>query len=565
MSLSPTPPSEDEDQTDTQPADAPDGDQIDAEIRDVRQSTVAVGKNIIQIGSLQIPIYLAVLGAVAALAIIIGVVQGLGQLGAIQAVVTAPTPTPTVTSTPSPTPTETPLPPLEKMTGGFNLFVGVFGERTADGAIVQSNVGWDISLWLAKQIEGSFGQVPSLQLQVWHDGWQSTNRPLGPLDDAQAQTLIDELNANMIVYGVLDNTQDPAQLELRFVHKARPLQSEPDARIGFHRVGQSIAIEHVRDGLYRDKLDQDPRLAVRIQLLIWLARGLVQDWLGNHEAALTLLTEAERQLSTYPAWPSEAGRNVLYHFQGRQALALRRLALAEQKFTAALAGNDDYANAYLGLGNVHFERAQLALLPAGQVPAEIAACAPTDVIATARISESLPLTSTAIIGEIDAALVNYEQAHTQAIAQAWPLLEQVTGVALAYGRRLKADALIANQTEQPQWSASATSELEQAANAFTDLLPIFTAEGENGYLAYSHYGLGLTQRAQGYLAEISLQPAEALPIYAAAAENFAQCEALADQPDADGDTRLQKRTGCYCTIYKAKIEEHLSTIGGGEG
>ena len=137
------------------------GDTIAAQVGEGAQN-VAVGKNIIQIGSIQVPRWLAfaVLGLLAIGVVVGGVTSYIGSntqkdtqaaLTILQSTST-PTATPTVTPTPLPTSTPTPTPTPQRMNGDFNLVVGQFGQTDSQGNVVASELGTELSLWLARRL-----------------------------------------------------------------------------------------------------------------------------------------------------------------------------------------------------------------------------------------------------------------------------------------------------------------------------------------------------------------------------------------------------------------------------
>ncbi|HMN27658.1 MAG TPA: hypothetical protein PKE45_05830, partial [Caldilineaceae bacterium] len=114
---------------------------------------VAAGKNIIQIGSIKVSLYLAVLIAVCMIGIILSLFFVARRLAIIGSAMTAPTATPTFTPTPLPIPTPTYMP----MSGAvYGIAIAQFGQLDAQGHIQQTQEASNLSQMLADSLQHAF-------------------------------------------------------------------------------------------------------------------------------------------------------------------------------------------------------------------------------------------------------------------------------------------------------------------------------------------------------------------------------------------------------------------------
>ena len=528
---------------------------------------VVVGKNIIQIGSIKIPRWLGllILGLLVVLVVIGGVIvrsswYTQAVLVSLQATPTVtqtplPTATPTVTPTYTATPTLTATPTPRKMNGHFNIAVARFGYKDAENKLSESLLGALLSNWVANTLNGAlFRQSFIPDFLVWHDevNLPASNPPIGVIGDTDtARILLQDNNiaANMVIFGTLDNPKDPASLMLDFVYKNPQIDNEPNSDIGRQRLGSGIPIP----AAFQETVDENADLFVRAQAVVWLSRGLAKEVAGRYEEALAIFLDAEQKL---PKW--KEGKEVLYYFQGREAFYLRKLGLAEEKFNLAIESRPDYVSAYLGLGNVYLERAQLRMQleqPAG----DVAACEVVDplaeVIRQAQANERISATISDTITDTTTAIDFYRQAVSNTAPFEWKPSIDMANYALANGLRTRGDINISLQN-----LPAAEEDAKAAAAIFEPLFQRFEDRQENGYLAYSYYGLGQTERALAFFHESRGETTEARRAFESAMTHFSSCSDLKDQVDADGGTRLQNNVSCYCQFWSGKVEEHLQSL-----
>jgi tetratricopeptide (TPR) repeat protein len=310
---------------------------------------VAIGKNIVQIGTLVVPTRLVLIA--------VGVVamSGLVWAGVVIQALRAPT-GPAV------------------MTGPFKVAVASFGQIGEDGRVRPSEEGRLLSKWIFTSLQGEYKTLPrafvgDVDDGVWHDSMDRTRKGatigtvLGETDEARneaAAALAGTIQADVVVYGNLVAGQRSAGFAPAFY--VRRVGGEADEIVGAHRLGTLI-------GLASPFTANNPEVGallneevqVRAAVLVRLTVGLIYDLAGRPERALEVFRSIEKD---FPDW--REGREVLYLFIGREARATNRLGEALRAFEEGLRANPEYARGYVGLGNVHHELAGCRTL-AGRV------------------------------------------------------------------------------------------------------------------------------------------------------------------------------------------------------
>lgn len=561
-----------------QPAINTDGGAVVQGDLDTRGGDFVGRDKVIYIGGFKVPRWL-IYGLVA-LVLVAVVAQGVNLLGlqAVQQTLSQPTvpPPPTLapTSTPSPTP--------QRMNGVFNLAVAQFGEQDANGAIVPSAVGRELSLWLANRLQqelqaeavtASLGQV-----LVWQDELNrpAANPPIGMIQsEAAAIDLVRTLSATMVISGVLVGPATEPELRLAFYYASPLLRDTPDAAQGQHLLGTPVLIEFAQDPvLMREAQESNPELVQRTTLLIWLIKALTRETVRKPLQALDLFQQAEAQVAT---WNNASAQSVFYYFMGRTALLVQDLPTARRTLTTAVAANPANSAAQIGLGNFYYTLAQLAFTRQQPLSTAVASCAASfsntelDVNAQAAASAEVPVDTQAAIAALDTARGHYQTAYSQAESQA-PELAQIATLMLASAQRLSGEGKLAAYDQLARAGAppvafltAAETDLTAAATAYAQTIAPFTAAQRFGLLAYARNGLGLTRRAQGYLAHVQAEIDQAKAAYADALDQFQACAALSAQPDRNGDRELQRKMDCFCAANRDQVEQEYIGLGGGEG
>lgn len=499
------------------------GDVIATQIGENARNVV-VGKNVIQIGTLQIPFYLAVLIAVGV--IIIGVSTAVIAFSSsgLAGLLASPS----------------------RLTGQFNIAVADFGESNAQGHIQATDNGRLLSQWVYDALKNAYATNPDLAqlttVEIRHasPGLFGRTVTLGVVAgdtpqarEIEAAKLSDKIGADMVIYGNI-NQAAPSGLALEF-YIAPQLQPETSALIGRYRLGGLIPVPlpfKANDPLGKLAVSED--LTTRTTALFYLAAGLTFDLLGRPAQALTIFRQAENQLT---GWKATDGKEILYFFIGREALFLAQdkdkqtaaLQEAEKAATQALAIKPDYVRAQIVLGGVYYRRAQ-------QLP-------PAD-----RLMEPSALTI---------ALTNYEQAVALAEQSEDPFMQSVAHLALALALRTKGQTYYLRGD-----AANANAAFDQATATIEQTLQPLAAAQQYRLLAQAHLALGEAYFQQADVDRQQGKLAAQKQHFTQASTAFANC--IAQGPKAPLDQILHEDIiAKRCQPQQANVEKALQQVAGG--
>lgn len=557
-----------------QPVDPPVNTEGGANIRgDVQVSRGDfVGRDkILQIGTLSIPFWLAAtIGITLVIATVglIGIASGAWGIASQLAA----------------TPTATPPAPLQTMTGDFRIIVAQFGEKNAEGKLQPSELGNELSAWLARELNQaltstavgtSWGDVT-----LWHDSLNkpATNPAIGLIASSEAaETLAREWKAMMVIYAVLSpaaNGDSARDLQLDFYYAVPKVRDEPDVAVGRHSFGAALPIAFADDPiLAREKLESNPELLQRTKALIWLTKALTKDVIDEPVDALAIYREGELELAE---WDNSAARAVFYYFMGRTALLLKDLDEAKRAFSQAIADDPANIKAHIGLGNYYYTQAQLYAVRQQPLPLELNQCtvAASDVNTVATTADQVPTS----FEQAHAALIQAEEEYQTAITLAnqplalSPESQAVAQVMLSSRDRLLGElALLACGecvgTDQSTiaWRQQATAALHQAAEGYQQNIETFQRTQKYDFLTFTYQGLGATQRALGHLQQLQADPKAAAALFQQAIQFYQACLGKADQPSDEKASEFQQRIQCYCRAYEQEVQKSYISLGGGDG
>ncbi|GIK42987.1 MAG: hypothetical protein BroJett011_68200 [Chloroflexota bacterium] len=468
-------------------------------------------------------------------------VSVLGLLSFISYRLVAPTLPPTATPTPIPTPSQ--------MSGDFNIAVAEIGQLDPDGQLISSPDGQQLGQWIFSELENEYKNLPQeFNVQVWHDGPElaAKNVKIGLVaDDEAAANLARTIKANLVIYGNLDGSQNPASFVPKFYVK--PLQGETgelDELKGPFQLGAPISIPIPLDPTDPVLIASlKPEVSLRARALRWFTIGLIWDLAGQTVRALETFQQAEQELQDWGE--KNQGKEILYYFIGREALFLSRdeqeakkvfesaeaaRADAEAYFTKALNSNPDYARAYMGLGGVYFQRAQR------QSPEE-------------RLAGS----------ELEQAIKNYE--HALANAPKLPgdqlQLEARFGVAGAY--QLKGDAYF-----QLGFYDEANPYFDSTIQEMQAIIPPLTAAKQQRSLGHVFLALGVAYNQQAIIRQKQGDKQGSLNLYQKAQEAYANCMAQGDSQKGGNpaDKLLKNIIDRYCQPYHDRVEQARRALEG---
>jgi tetratricopeptide (TPR) repeat protein len=323
----------------------PAGDVIAAEVGEGARG-VATGKNIIQIGTLQVPIW-------AVLALLAGVAAAIALLAWIAF-----------------RPPQGPA----TMSGLFNVAVADFGMLDSRGQVSSSQTGDLLSRRLYEGLQIEFNSLPkdiqqNFQPQVWQDSMDQAQKgvkigmiPGSTPDDQEkaACALAERIHARIVIYGNLPASAATTDFIPQVaVCNNSQLRIDADEIVGGHPVGAGVPAR-----LLAQLSDPNVETSVNIKLNAWsntfsaFTIGVMYDLQGRSDLALSVFQQAQNEVK------SDTGKDneVIWFFIGREYLLLNQDDQAEKAFLLSIAANAHYARAHLGLGTVYEDHAQ-ALAP----------------------------------------------------------------------------------------------------------------------------------------------------------------------------------------------------------
>lgn len=466
---------------------------------------VVVGKNILRIGTLVIPALPAVI------ALILTLVSAAGGLWLY-------------------------LVPATMPDGYVNIAIANFGMVGADGRIRTSKDSDLIGRTLFATVRDEVQRLaPDYRGQVWHDSMNllQKRRTIGLIaGETPALRAINacaeaaKLNANIMVYGVLDTRSTPAQLSMELCAR------NPNRD---------------RDTGNFDELQQFDRLGGPLAVTVPL-----QDVQGSVNAPLRVRTTLVAKLITGLRYELADAPN--YATNLRKALAVFNDALAylnQEEGAASIDNGGDLV--YALIGREHFLLAQDPSTPASDAPAEFEAAR----TAYARAIEQNPQFGRALTGlagvyfsqaqarpantrlqgnELTQALGLYTRAIAAAQARADQSAEAEARVAMALAERLYAEGLLAQAAPDTSAAAAALDSADAQAHAAEALIQ--PEQNRLRGVAAMARGLVAHQRAQ-MLARANGQNTAARAMFQQAVDAYQQC--IASSQADPGDLFLKRQ------------------------
>jgi tetratricopeptide (TPR) repeat protein len=444
-------------------------------IAEVRNNTgqVAVGsKNVIQIGSLNVPRWLAIALPLLLLAVL--VVAGIGTAGIMS--VTAPTPTPVIGP--------------DRMSGAFNIAVAQIPETDLDGRQTRTADGDRVGEWVFDSLRSALKDTTAAQ--IWHDslplaekgafiGIITGTTPAERQESARA--LAERIGAHLVIYGNLKKSGNQAELEPEFyvATAAASLKRESEAEdiVGSNRLGAPVGIPLPLKG------DIGLGVSASLESRAIFVRGLLFDLIGLHDKAL----EDFRRIRS--AWSSDDERAVLSFFLGREALFLLRnadrataifgttqnaLEDARTNFEAATTLNPNLPLGFWGLGTALLKRAEPVITSDNVDVAGPEFAAAEDDLARAIEAYTAALTK-----------INIEQQ---------PTLAGKIRTSLANAHRLSGFADLIRVDEDPAAAGKADAHFAEAMTLVNSAFPLIDARDARS-LANAFFVRGVTQFNMG--------------------------------------------------------------------
>ncbi|MCB0164863.1 MAG: TIR domain-containing protein [Anaerolineae bacterium] len=459
-------------------------------------------KNVLQIGTLNIPL----------LPLVIGMVTLVAILGFVSY------------RTFSPAAAPTPTPPQNSL---FDVLVADIGQIDANGQPMPSNEGRQISERIFESLQLEFENLPLNVRQdfkpvVWHDRLQPLpgRRKIGLIGtENEAAQLAQETDAAMVIYGNLDLLDDPTRFVPEFY--VASLKGEADGIVGGDEFGAPIEISDGLNGGDLAALSLNKKLNNRAVALSRFTLGLMYDLSGFHRDALDIFQTALDTLDL-----DETGAEPIFnYFAGRSALFLKQDAVAFDNFQAALEAG--YNRAHIGLGSVYLFRAQ--------------------AITTTQRLET---------GDIDQAITHYQTAMDDATLS--PALRTAAQLGLGQAYRLKGEPYFERHEddEATRWFDLAIQELEAT-------LEHLQATDQYRYLGQAYLTLAITYAQQADILNNRGDKTSSIDLYKKADDAFVQCINQKKQAPFD-ETLIRQVIEAKCVPIRADIAETLAKLNGEE-
>lgn len=426
-----------------------------------------------------------------------------------------------------------------QMTGAYRIAIADFGEVTSTGAVRATTRGQAVSQWFFDNLFAEYSSataIPDLDvartMEIWHDLRSDIDKNVtfGVMPgrtaaerEAAAARLAARIGAHMVIYGnLVTDAAGLPQLDLAF-YLAPTVNDETDALVGPHRLSKPLALPAT---FTADNPDANTMVAsllkVRTNAFFWLTVGLALDIQGRSAAALQVFQQAEALLTD---WDARDGKEILYFFIGREELFLGDAAAAEVHFRHALALNDSYARAQIGLGSALLQQAR-AVAPAQRLQ-------PPNLLLQA----------------IDA----YVQGLALAAQGGEPWVIDLANLALAKGYRLLGETYyhLDNGPEAQRFFDLA----RQKANG---VIPSLTAAAQYRLVAQAYETVGAANLQAGELWLRAAEPTKARPLLEAAKAAYTTCRAQGRQIF---DQVLRDLVIARCDQYAMVADELLRRAG----
>ncbi len=239
--------------------------------------------------------------------------------------------------------------PPGRMTGDFRIAIAAFD--------VQSNndENAETALQLAEGVMLRLDEnITELDLnfttQVW--GPELVGEVKGETPEARAtaaETLAQEIEADIVVYGLVDDTVEPWKITPEFYVSVTNFY-EAQEIVGDHRLGASFSIASY-DNL-ASRLQVSDSLSSQVEILTRITVGLAYFAFHDYEKSLEHF-EVASQVSAIET----EGEKVIYLLMGNAAGRAEDIELAESYYLKSLNFDGEYARAYIGLGSVHYQKA----------------------------------------------------------------------------------------------------------------------------------------------------------------------------------------------------------------
>jgi tetratricopeptide (TPR) repeat protein len=243
-----------------------------------------------------------------------------------------------------------------QMEGEFNVAVAEFTVVGEQNNRVQDKEAKALSEFLAQRLETYLAEIDAkmIDYELWSPSY--TGQVKGRTREERARSaasLVQRINAHIIVYGVISQEGNHSQFSPEFYVSYEGFE-EGQEIIGQHRLGDELLIPSPFDKTQLQAIE-NPALAARVKALSLVTVGLAYYSIDEFESALEYFEQAKAT----EGWLDSAGKEVACLLTGNSyvRLASRKnqteyLPLAKSGYTKALELAPTYARAKLGLSGV---------------------------------------------------------------------------------------------------------------------------------------------------------------------------------------------------------------------
>jgi tetratricopeptide (TPR) repeat protein len=314
-----------------------------------------------------------------------------------------------------------------------------------------------------------------------------------------AETIAQNINASLLLYGYVDTRQNPPQLVLKFWIAPQAQYKFEDIQGNFS-VGKPIRIADINN----PGMSVQGELGRQSSAIAWVGIGLAQEQLGQSEDALKGFQRAAEFASQSEVIQFFLGREYLFLSERHPDQKEADWHAAEDALQKAINLNDQYARTYIALGALYFKQAA-TMLDAANASAQV-----VDPQASQLAQKSIDTYQTVL--NLKPNPGDYGNP-----------IQDVARSALGNAYRLKG-AIASNQGDQ----ASALDPVNQAIHILEMVRPLFEKsaqqhESYRRYLAQVYEHLGQAYQLQGSIFQQQNNFSQALQSYTRSADFYREC------------------------------------------
>jgi tetratricopeptide (TPR) repeat protein len=241
--------------------------------------------------------------------------------------------------------------------GAFTVAVAEFAVLDEEGRLANASnqAGRQLAARAQNSLQQAFCDDAGLQVRPAgsdpdEEQWAEIGVVADDLAEAEAPAPVAErVDADVLVYGTLRPVANRAELQVKF-YLAPHLGLDYSNLVGIYAFETAVPVFDITD----PGSEVDAVLEPQVAAVAYMARGFTNEGLGRPEAALADFEQAAQLVPTSDFADFFVGQENLFLAQANSEAAEAYLAAAEAAFERA----PENARAQIGLGGVHFVRAQ---------------------------------------------------------------------------------------------------------------------------------------------------------------------------------------------------------------